>query len=56
MKLRACRSPLPGDQGDHADIRFLVTKMNLKSVAAAEAIHDKFFPHDTHSETANEVL
>ena len=56
MKLRACRPPLPGYAGDYADIRFLVTKMNLKSVEAAETIHDKFFPHDTLSEAAKEVV
>jgi len=52
MKLRACRPPLPG----YADIRFLVAKMNLKSVESAEAIHDKFFPHDALSEAAKEVI
>lgn len=56
MKLRACRPPLPGYTGDYADIRFLVTKMNLKSVEAAEAIHDKFFPHDALSKAAKEVV
>ncbi|MFT3782309.1 MAG: hypothetical protein QM790_09860 [Nibricoccus sp.] len=56
MKLRACRPPLPGYAGDYADIRFLVTKMNLKSVEAAETIHDKFFPHDALSKGAREVV
>ena len=56
MKLRACRPPLPGYAGDYADIRFLVTKMNLKTVGAAEAIHDKFFPHDALSKAAKEVV
>ena len=56
MKLRACRPPLPGYAGDYADIRFLVTKMNLKSVGAAETIHDKFFPHDALSAAAKEVV
>jgi len=52
-KLRAYRPPLPGDYGDS---RFLVTKLNLKTVGAAEAIHDKCFPHDALSETAKEVV
>lgn len=56
MKLRACRPPLPGHAGDYADIRFLVQKMEIASVSAAEAIHDKFFPHDALSETAKEVV
>lgn len=56
MKLRACRPPLPGYPGDYGDIRFLVQKMGIASVEAAEAIHDKFFPHDTLSDTAKEVI
>ncbi len=56
MKLRACRPPLPGYAGDYVDIRFLIKKMELGSVREAEAIHDKFFPHDELSETAREVV
>jgi hypothetical protein len=56
MKLRACRPPLPGYAGDYGDIRFLVQKMEIASVKAAEAIHHKFFPHDVLSETAREVI
>lgn len=56
MKLRACRPPLPGYAGDYGDIRFLVQKMEIRSLNAAEAIHDKFFPHDTLSDTAREVV
>jgi len=56
MKLRACRPPLPGYAGDYGDIRFLVRKMEIGSVEAAEAIHDKFFPHDVLSDVAREVL
>jgi hypothetical protein len=56
MKLRACRPPLPGYAGDYGDIRFLVQKMEIGSVQAAETIHDKFFPHDTLSDAAREVI
>lgn len=56
MKLRACRPPLPGYPGDYGDIRFLVQKMGITSVAAAEAIHDKFFPHDVLSDAGREVV
>jgi hypothetical protein len=56
LKLRACRPPLPGYAGDFADIRFLVRKTGLKSVAAAEKIHDKFFPHDELTNVAREVI
>lgn len=56
MKLRACRPPLPGYAGDYGDIRFLIRKMALGSVEEAEAIHDKFFPHDTLTPEAREVI
>ena len=55
MKLRACRPPLPGYAGDHADIRFLLNKMEITSMAEVEKIHDRFFPHDALSDSAREV-
>jgi hypothetical protein len=56
MKLRACRPPLPGHEGDYGDIRFLVRKMGTRSVEEAETIHDKFFPHAVLSDTAKEII
>ena len=56
MPLRACRPPLPGYAGDYEDIRFLVRKVALRSVAAAGKIHDRFFPHDELSDAAKEVV
>lgn len=56
MKLRACRPPLPGYAGDYGDIRFLVRKMGIQSVEEAEAIHEKFFPHDALAIEAREVV
>lgn len=56
MKLRACRAPLPGYEGDYGDIRFLIRKIGITSVEAAEIIHDKFFPQDILSDTAKEVV
>ena len=56
MKLRACRPPLPGYAGDYGDIRFLVQKMGIRSLGDAEAIHDKFFPHDVLTAAAKEVI
>ena len=56
MKLQACRPPLPGYEGDYGDIRFLVKKMGIDSVAAAEEVHQKFFPYDGLSEAAREVV
>ena len=56
MKLRACRAPRPGFAGDHGDIQFLVKKMEIRSEAEAEKIHDRFFPHDALSNEARDVL
>jgi hypothetical protein len=56
MKLRACRAPQPGYGGDREDIRFLVRKMDLSSLADVERIHDRFFPRDTLSDAAIEVV
>lgn len=56
MKLRAARPPLPGYAGDSGDIRFLVKKMKIASVEAAEAVFGKFFPHDVLSEAAKEEV
>ena len=56
MKLRACRPPLPGYAGDYGDIRFLVKKMKITSVAKAESIHDQFFPHDALTAEARAVV
>jgi hypothetical protein len=56
MKLRACRPPLPGYAGDYGDVRYLLQKMGITSVEAAETIHDKFFPHDVLSDAPREVV
>ncbi|MBP7142175.1 MAG: hypothetical protein KBA71_09740 [Opitutaceae bacterium] len=56
LKLRACRPPLPGYAGDYDDLRFLIRKIGIKSVDAARSNHDKFFPHDTLSDTAIAVV
>jgi hypothetical protein len=56
MKLRAARPPLPGYAGDRGDIRFLVRKMKITSVDAAEAVYEKFFPHDVLSDAAKEEV
>lgn len=56
MKLRAARPPLPGYAGDRGDIRYLVKKMEITSVAAAEAVYGKFFPHDVPSDAAKEEV
>jgi hypothetical protein len=56
LKLRACRRPLPGYAGDFDDIRFLLKKMEISSVAEAEAVFARFFPEDALSEATCEVV
>jgi len=56
MKLRACRAPLPGYAGDYGDLAFLLGKMDVSSLEAAEATYARFFPNDAMSETAVEVV
>ena len=56
MKLRACRAPLPGREGDYEDIKFLVRKMEIPSLAEVERVFDRFFSQDTLSEAARDVV
>jgi hypothetical protein len=46
LKLRACRPPIPGYVGDYDDIRFLLRKMELRSVPEVETVFERFFPGD----------
>ncbi len=56
LKLRACRPPLPGYAGDYDDIRFLLRKMELRSLAEVEAAFDRFFPHDALSDVQRDAI
>lgn len=56
MKLRAARPALPGYVGDRGDIRYLVKNMEIASVEEAEAVYEKFFPHDGLSDAAKEEV
>lgn len=46
MKALACRKPLPGYQGDVDDLRFLIRKLGLKSVASIQKQIDRYYPDD----------
>lgn len=46
MKALACRNPLPGHEGDWEDLRFLLQKMNIRSVDEIQAWIDRFYPDD----------
>lgn len=49
MKALACRDPLPGYGGDLDDLRFLIKKMNIRSVAQIQDRIDQYYPHDVIS-------
>ena len=46
MKALACRSPLPGYQGDVDDLRFLIHKLEIRSVDEIQNAIDKYYPAD----------
>ena len=56
MKALACRQPLPGYQGDLDDLRFLVHKLEVTSVAEIQATIDKYYPDDVIPEEDAVVL
>jgi hypothetical protein len=56
LKLRACRPPLPGYPGDAPDIRFLLGKLKPASLAEVEGLFGRFFPHDTLTNRAREIV
>jgi hypothetical protein len=56
MKCLACRSPLPGQAGDREDLRFLVRKMNLKTVAEVEAHLERFYPTEALTSEARAFI
>jgi len=56
MKCLAGRSALPGFPGDLADIRFLIRKMGLSSVAQVEEHLERFYPHETLSPKVRESI
>ena len=56
LKLRACRPPLPGYAGDYDDLRFLLRKMELRSLPEVEAVLDRFFPQDGLSDVQRDAI
>lgn len=46
MKALACRKPLPGYEGDLADLRFLLRKMEIQNVAEVQDHIDRYYPDD----------
>jgi hypothetical protein len=56
LKLRACRSPLPGFAGDEEDIRFLLRRLRPKSYDQVAAGYERFFPGETPDERAEALV
>ena len=46
MKALACRKALPGYEGDIADLRFLLRKMEITSVSQVQQHIDRYYPDD----------
>jgi hypothetical protein len=56
MKCLACRPSTPGYPGDVEDIRFLVRKMGLRTVAEVEAHIERFYPTDALTSESRAVV
>jgi hypothetical protein len=46
MKALACRRPIAGYKGDVEDLRFLIRKLGIRTVAEIQTIVDGFYPDD----------
>lgn len=56
MKALACRRPIGAYQGDMEDLRFLIKKMEIRSVEQIQEIVDAFYPDDVLPEHDRELL
>lgn len=56
LKALACRRALPGFEGDIADLRFLITKLDISSVAQIQEHIDRYYPDDVISSDDVELL
>lgn len=56
MKALACRRPLPGYEGDYADLRFLFKKLQIRSVAEIQKHVDRHYPDEAFSAERSSVL
>ena len=56
MKCLASRSGLPGYAGDLEDIRFLVRKMNIRSLDAVEENLSRFYPAEALTPAARDII
>ncbi len=56
MKALACRTALPGYTGDLDDLRFLIRKMNIRSVDEIQGWIDQYYPDDVLPPAQRETL
>ena len=56
MKALACRRPIGAYQGDLEDLRFLIEKLEIRSVQEIQEIVDAFYPDDVIPEADRALL
>ncbi len=60
MKALACRTNLPGFEGDLNDLRYLIQKLQIRSIETIQHTIDKYYPDDVipaaQKETLNELI
>lgn len=56
MKALACRRPLPGYEGDYADLRFLIEKLQIRTVAEIQEHVDRHYQGEAFSAERSGVL
>jgi predicted nucleotidyltransferase len=56
MKALACREPGPSRRGDLHDLKFLIRKMEIKSLEDIQRRIDQFFPDDIPTEKAQKHI
>lgn len=56
MKALACREALPGYEGDIEDLRFLIRKMDIRSVDEVQEHIDKYYLSDAMTDRARAVI
>jgi hypothetical protein len=56
MKALACRRPGPSRRGDLHDLKFLIRKMEIKSLAEIETHIDRYYPDDRPTDKQQEMI
>jgi hypothetical protein len=56
MKCLACRSALPGYAGDIEDIRFLISKMGIRTLEQIDEHIARFYPHEALTLESRRVI